>query len=128
MRDENDFFDKINDHIENNKHFSFGCDSCTIVEEFFLKMKENKTKEQLDKMILFTASSKFPITNASEQFKDRFLFYSPAIETAVDITLNDKQDVFIYIRGLSIDPASSFQQATRTRNINKLYYFCEKGQ
>ena len=49
MRDENDFFDKINDHIENNKHFSFGCDSCTIVEEFFLKMKENKTKEQLDK-------------------------------------------------------------------------------
>ena len=31
--------------------------------------------------------------------------------------------IYIYIKGQSINPAEIFQQATRIRNINKLYYF-----
>jgi len=33
--------------------------------------------------------------------------------------------VFIYIRGGSIQPHGMFQQATRCRNIDKLYYYGE---
>jgi hypothetical protein len=36
----------------------------------------------------------------------------------------ETRDVFIYIKGKSILPSGSFQQTTRTRNINKLYYYC----
>jgi len=42
----------------------------------------------------------------------------------MDFSIIEKQDVFIYIKGQSIMPSGSFQQTTRTRNINNLYYFC----
>jgi len=77
-------------------------------------------------MILFTANHKFNITDASEQFRNKYLFFSPAITTAVDFNISDKQDVFIYIKGDTIQPSASFQQTTRTRNINELYYYCSK--
>ena len=32
---------------------------------------------------------------------------------------------FLYIKGRSITPYGSFQQCTRTRNINSLYLYCE---
>lgn len=48
--------------------------------------------------------------------------FSP-ITTGLDFSISEKQDVFIYIKGNTISPSASFQQATRTRNINKLYYY-----
>jgi len=126
IRDENVFKSKLEQNLRDNQYFSFGCDSCTTVEQYYYTLYELATEEQKENMILFTANHKFNITNASEQFKNKFLFFSPAIETAVDISLIKLQDVFIYIKGATIDPSSSFQQATRTRNINTLYYFCEK--
>ena len=126
LRDENIFKSKLEQHLRDNKYFSFGCDSCTVVEQYYYTLYETATEQQRSNMILFTANHKFDITNASEQFKNKFLFFSPAIETAVDISLAKSQDVFIYIKGSTIDPSSSFQQATRTRNIDTLYYFCEK--
>jgi hypothetical protein len=77
-------------------------------------------------MILFTANHKFNITDANEQFRNKYLFLSPAITTAVDFNISDKQDVLIYIKGDTIQPSASFQQTTRTRNINELYYHCSK--
>ena len=38
------------------------------------------------------------------------------------------QDVFIYIRGNSIQPSGSFQQATRCRNIKTLYFYGETDE
>ena len=43
----------------------------------------------------------------------------------VDFTIFDKQDVCIYIEGGSVQPHGMFQQATRTRNIDTLYYYGE---
>jgi hypothetical protein len=124
LKDENDFKTELGKRIKNNEPFFFGCDSCSIVEEYFYYFFEKATNK--DKFVLFTANHKFNITNASEQFKDKFLFFSPAITTAVDFNIEDKQDVFIYIKGHTLQPSGSFQQTTRTRNIKELFYYSSK--
>ena len=126
LKDENDFKEELERHIFNNKYFFFGCDSCRIVEEYFYYCYEKADEETKSNMILFTANHKFNITDASEQFRNKYLFFSPAITTAVDFNISDKQDVLIYIKGDTIQPSASFQQTTRTRNINELYYYCSK--
>ena len=123
LKDENKFKDQIEAHIKNNKPFLFGCDSCSVVEEYFYYFFDKYPQLQ-NKFVLFTANHKFNITDANEQFKDMFVFFSPAITTAVDFNIEKSQDVFIFIRGKTILPSGSFQQTTRTRNINELYYFC----
>ena len=47
------------------------------------------------------------------------------INYGVDFSILEKQDVFIYIEGNSINPAGSFQQTTRCRNIDNVYYYGE---
>ena len=76
-----------------------------------------KYPEYKDKCLLITSEHPYKITNASIQFKDKFLFYSPAITTAADFSTDAPQDHFIFIRGRSISPLEIFQQTTRTRNI-----------
>ncbi len=77
-----------------------------------------------DNFILITQHDKFKITNATEQFKNKFVFYSPSIIYGVDFNNVEKfQDVFIYISGKSIEPSQSFQQASRTRYIKHLHFF-----
>lgn len=66
-----------------------------------------------------------PIGNASENLKDTYAFFSPQITTGVNFNIDEAQDVFIYIKGRSIDVSESFQQATRTRNI-KNYIIIQK--
>ena len=83
------------------------------------------TEQDKDKFLLITSNSKIEIIDASKQFKNKFVFYSPSITTGIDFTIEDKQDVFIYINGQSIDPTQAFQQTTRCRNINKLFYYSE---
>jgi hypothetical protein len=68
-------------------------------------------------MLLITADTGFCVTNATEHFKDNFVFYSPTITFGVDFSVDVPQDVFIYIAGNSIQPSGSFQQAIRCRNI-----------
>ena len=65
------------------------------------------------------------IKNASEQFKNKLVCFSPSITTGVDFSIDEKQDVFIYLHGQSIDPSQAFQQTTRCRNIDKLFYYSE---
>ena len=120
--DENNFFINIEKHIEENKYFLFGSDSCGIITKYYNIFVE-KFNEKKDNFILITSNDKFIINNASEQFKNKFVFYSPSITCGIDFSIEDKQDVFLYMELNSIEPCDSFQQATRTRNINKLYYY-----
>ena len=122
QNDENLFLDKIRDHIKNDNYFLFGADSKTVITKYF-----NETIKQFDSkkdnFILITADTVKKIKNVKEEFKNKFVFFSPSITTGLDFSIPDKQDVFLYIKGKTINPASSFQQATRTRNINKIYYY-----
>lgn len=81
-----------------------------------------------DKFLLITADTALKVHNANEQFQNKFVFFSPSITTGINFDINDKQDVFIYIKGKTINPASLFQQTTRTRNINKVFYYSSANE
>jgi hypothetical protein len=65
------------------------------------------------------------MVDASETFKNKFVFYSPSIVTGVDFSSDQAQDFILCIKANSIDGQASYQQVTRCRNIKKSYYFCE---
>jgi len=85
-----------------------------------------KKNREDSKFRLYTSNVDYEIKNASKEFKDKYVFYSPSITTAIDFSIDKKQDVFIYIKGLTIDASESFQQLSRTRNIRDVYYFCNR--
>lgn len=122
MNDETDFLNQMKENIKENKYFLFGCDSMEIAHNYHDEAAKYTDKANL---ILKSSKSSFIITNADEQFKNKFVFYSPSITTGIDISYNIPQDVFIYIKGLTINPLCSFQQLTRTRNINKVYFYLD---
>ena len=122
VKDENLFLNKINEHITNQKYFLFGCDSCEIITKIYLKCIKD-FPDKAKNMILITSNSKFDIKNASLDFLNKWVFYSPSIMTGVDFSIETKQDHFIYIKGKSISPASIYQQTTRNRNIDTLFYY-----
>ena len=124
IKNENDFLIKLLENCKFNKYFLFGCDSCKKVTEFYTKCVNEALPKDKTKYILITADSKFKLNNASEQFKNKFVFYSPSITFGIDFSIKTKQDVFIYCKGNSILPSGVFQQTTRTRAIDKLYYYC----
>ena len=63
--------------------------------------------------------------NASEYFKDKFVFYSPKITYGIDSNISNAQNVFIYVKGRTLTPYGTLQQCTRTRNIESIYFYCE---
>lgn len=129
VREKEQFLNLLYEHCNNNNYFLFGADSCEDVSAFYYKCYEQyKGDDKDNKFLLITADTKVIIKNASEQFKNKFVFYSPKIITAVDFSVDYKQDVFIYIKGHTIDPAGSFQQTTRTRNIKTLFYYSESTE
>ena len=81
------------------------------------------TKEQKADFRLITSETDCNLTNANQQLKNKFVFYSPKIIYGVDFNnIEVAQDVFIFIKGMTISPSESFQQVCRTRNIKKMYF------
>ena len=85
----------------------------------------SKYPDKKDKFLLITADTDVKIKNASEDFKDKFVFYSPKITFGIDFNISNAQNVFIYVKGRTLTPYGTFQQCTRTRNIDSLYFDCE---
>ena len=105
------------------KYFFCGSDSCKSITGFYNECIKEAKPEQKKDFILITSETQFNLTNANEQLKNKFVFYSPKIFFGVDFNNIDiAQDVFIYIKGMTISPSESFQQVCRTRNINNLYF------
>ena len=128
LRSEYDFRDALVKHCKEQKPFLFGCDSKDTVSSLFHYCKKHVSEEYYHKFLLITDEYKEPLENANELFKDKFVFYSPKITFGIDFSIMDKQNVFIYIKGGSIQPHGMFQQATRCRNIDKLYYYGEVNE
>lgn len=125
INDENEFIQELRNHITNKKYFLFGCDICKTLTTFFNTLI-NEFPEQKEDFILITSETNFRPTNASKDFKDKYVFYSPSITTGVSFVLeNVKQTQFIYISDKClITPISIYQMACRTRNMDKLIYHC----
>jgi len=127
IKNEENFLNMINNKCLNNEPFLFGCDSKAIITQYFnycLSYNEDKK----DKFILITSETKVEFNDTNEFFKDKYVFYSPSITFGIDFNVENAQDVFIYINGNSILPSGSFQQTTRTRNINNLYFYVNEKE
>jgi hypothetical protein len=124
VKNEDEFLNKLLNACKTEKGFLFGCDSKTTITDYYNKCFSEATETEQTKFILITAESKMKIQDASVEFKDKFVFYSPSITTGVDFSIKEKQNVYIYVNGKSILSNSIFPQTTRTRNINKLFYYC----
>ena len=115
---------KIYEEVENNRFFLFGCDSKNTVSKIFYKCI--KTYPHLkDKFILITAETQTRINDPNVDFKNKFVFYSPKITYGVDFNMDISQNVFIYVKGRTLTPYGIYQQCTRTRNIDSVYFYCE---
>jgi len=123
-QDETTFLNKLKENVLNNQYFFMGCDEKKISRKYYHECKNIATEEQKKNFVLITADEQNNLTNATEQFKNKFVFYSPKMVYGVDFNnIETSQDVFIYIKGMTITPSESFQQATRTRNIKNLYFY-----
>jgi hypothetical protein len=118
--DENKFLSFISSEVQKNSYFLFGCDSNDIITKYYTECAKYS-----DNCILITADTKFKLEDVNEQFKNKFVFYSPSITCGVDFNINEKQNVFLYIKGDTIEPCDSFQQITRTRNIKNVYFYIQ---
>ena len=151
---ENEFLEQVKKDIENNKYFLFGSDSCSkitqffdevskkdkdeiqkiidkedeIITEIFNKFIENIDDEKKKKFLLITSKTAYKISNANEEFKDKFVFYSPSIVNSVDFSSLTPQNAYLYFNSLTINSQSMFQQGTRTRNINVLKFYGNQRQ
>ena len=125
LRNENEFRDTLLKHCQVDQPFLFGCDSKDSVSSLYHYCKNNTDELLHDRFLLITDEYTKPLENINELFRNKFVFYSPNNTFGIDFSIQEKQDVFIYIRGGSIQPHGMFQQATRCRNIDKLYYYGE---
>ena len=50
-----------------------------------------------DNFVLITAETEKTINRASEQFLNKFVFYSPKITYGIDFNINEAQNVYIFI-------------------------------
>ena len=124
VRDETQFLEKIYSEIEKSNYFLFGSDSCDTITKLYHKCL-HKYPEIKDKSLLITAETNLKISDASVDFKNKFVFYSPKITYGIDFNIDEAQNVFIYVKGRTISPYGIFQQCTRTRNIDSVYFYCE---
>jgi hypothetical protein len=120
--DENKYLSFIISEVQKKNYFLFGSDSCDVITKYYsecLKYSNN--------CILITADTKFILDDVNEQFKNKFVFYSPSITCGVDFNISEKQNVFLYIKGDTLEPCDSFQQLTRTRNIKNVYFYVKRN-
>jgi hypothetical protein len=126
--DEDEFYKKLDDCIKNNQYFLFGCDIRSKLEKYYEDfISKYKDKVKNEEFILITSKTNFYLNNASSQFKNKFVFYSPSITTGVSFVLEDTSQIqFIYIsNNPQINPVSIYQMSSRTRNMKELIYYCE---
>jgi hypothetical protein len=109
---------------KNKEPFLCGSDSAEDVTKWYnycLSLEEDEGEKK--KYLLLTAETKFEITDATKQFAGCYVFYSPSVTYGVDFSIPTRQNVFIYQKGHSISPGATYQQSTRTRNIETLYFY-----
>lgn len=125
--DENLFIDKLRNQIKNKEYFLFGCDQCKKLTKIYLSLID-EFEEQKEDFILITSKTTYRPMNASNDFLNKYVFYSPSITTGVSFVYeNVKQTQFIYISNNPlISPESIYQMSSRTRNQKELIYFCDE--
>lgn len=113
----------INESKE-DQPFLYGCDSETIAERSY-NCKTEVPESEYDKFILLTAATNIKIYDAEEQFKNKFVFFSPCITYGMDFSIDTAQNVYMSQKGNSILPFGTWQQSTRCGNIKTLFIYSD---
>lgn len=120
IKNKNDLINKLVTKCKNNEYFLFCSDSKKIVKKYYdicVSQFEDKSNFRI-----ITKDSSYDPKNVNIEWMNKFVFYSPKIVYGVDFTIEQTEDVFIYITGKTLAPPLLFQQCTRCRNMTNLYY------
>ena len=121
----NVFTKKLIDRVKEGIKFIFSSDSERIAKEMYTLCLSHSRDEDKSKFYLFTAKDNENLDITKINHSDSYIFYSPRVTCGVSIISNTNLDSFQYITGKSIDAITLYQQATRNRTMNKLYYYIE---
>jgi hypothetical protein len=125
INDKNKFLNIMKDKIKNEEKFWLASNSASEATELYNECKKIAKEEEKDKFILITAKTDKRINNASEEFKDKWVFHSPKIIFGTSFSIPEQQDVFIIAKdNNTLMSYDILQQSLRTRNIKKIYFCC----
>jgi hypothetical protein len=143
VRSEQDFYDMLLGRVKNNQPFLAAFDTKACCERYAMAIMRKievlpddgvaDTADSMDpswvsSFVVITSDIQFEIGDASSTMKGKFVFYSPSITVGVDYTVAEQQPQFLHLTGRSIDPFGWFQQISRTRNMEQLFYHvCIRG-
>lgn len=120
-KDENTFYEKMEQAVLNGENFTFCCDSKKIATDWFNYLYEIAPMDVQEKMLLFTSDTD---TELCKDWKNKIVVYSPKISCGVDITIKSEQTTqYVYVTGKSVDPIQLYQMSTRTRNMKEMNFY-----
>lgn len=127
VTDVDSFAKKMIDKVKSGSKFVFCSDSLQKCEKYYaLCMKASKPEDK-KKFFLITKHTDTDFNVATDiNFNNAWVFYSPKITCGLSVITKKNIDCFMYIQGGIISPISLYQQATRVRSMNKMYYHIEQ--
>jgi hypothetical protein len=104
VRNEQLMLNKLIHQCKEGKPFLFGCDAVSLATKWYNRCKSEVPEEEHDKFILLTAEINKPIKDTEQEFKNKYVFYSPKITYGVDFSIDTPQNVYTYQKGDTIMP------------------------
>lgn len=102
---ENEFMNLMRKDIENKKYFlAYYSDEARKITELY---NNNIQYDNKDNFVLVIADSKIQINDAEQEFKNKYVYYSPLITYGIDYN-NEKKTKYVYIYSGNIDITNSF--------------------
>lgn len=115
--DINGIIKKLKARINRNEGFVCCFDQLRCLSHVYGLVFDESKKDKF----LRISSEHRKFTN-TEIWKNKFVFYSPSIIYGNDFVPDEPTNVFVFVKGGTIDPLQIVQQATRCRKIKHLYY------
>jgi hypothetical protein len=125
MHNEYEHLNKKIECVKAGKYFLNSFDSKREAIATLEQLKKHSSESDTDNFIIISEDHKTILNNASEQFLNKFVLYTPSIRNAVDVSFEHKQPVFVDHKGHTINPTAIYQQTTRTRNPEAIYFNSE---
>ena len=124
MSNMNDMIEMIKQDIKNKEVNICCCNTKTLAD----KLKEILLKNGVppSQILLYTSKSGKPIKNINEEWKDKYVIYSPSIVAGLDFTPPTPINTYSFIDGVNtLNPEQIGQQICRNRNIKNVYLYME---
>ena len=119
-KNEQEIIDQIKQHIKNKQYFLCAFDSKTRMEQVFEMILDSSQK---DDFIKISADENDITDDVQEEWKNKYVLYTPKIIYGVDFNPVQKTDVFILSQTNTINPVQISQQMCRCRNIKEIHFY-----